>query len=356
MVEKLMFDYYLDQPRALKNVFENSKKEARVFTDLIREVDPDRIYLIGSGSSFYAVKASVRFMESVLRLEVIPSIPTNMPGIYGQKPLLIFLSQGGSSTNTVMAAEKRKEYPSVSITAEDHCRLNEIVSRHMNLGIGREEAGPKTVGYTSSVLFLYLISLEGALANGKISQDQYAVKLAAIRTAVNNMDINMKRTKQWFERIKADLSQIESFIIVGKEEAGDIALEGALKILETMRIPSSGYEFEEYLHGPILQISEDLAGIYIVPEDEDKKRIESAAKLHHSVSPFIYRITADKNDPDPRTLTVEKTGYSFTQIFEVIFPFQIIGAKGPKITQNKERRHFLKEFEALHPIKHENGY
>ena len=105
-----MMDYINEQPAVLREILDKRKNVAEVFCRKFSDIQPDVIYLIASGTSWNAAKAAAPFMEMVLNQPVFALPPSRIGLIWGRKPMVLLISQGGKSTNILAAAEKTSEY------------------------------------------------------------------------------------------------------------------------------------------------------------------------------------------------------------------------------------------------------
>ena len=348
-----MLEYYLDQPRQLGHLFAESAERTDPFSRYWREKNPDRLYLIGSGTSYHAMSTVRVWLEAFLGVEVTVTSPTTLPVIRGSRPALIMVSQSGASTNTLLAAEKLGEYDLIALTGEAESPLHDMTAIQLDLGIGKETAGPKTIGYTASVLYMQMAALYAGKQSGVLNDDRFQKIYNAFSRAVASVRDNIARTEAWYVRNEKQLAAAKKYVVVGKGSAASVAGEGALKVLETVKVPASGYEFEEFLHGPILQIDKELAGIYYICSDADQIRMEALADLHATESPFVYKVYGSTQavPTDPRDLPLVFTGEECTQGIELIYPCQLIGASLPQRRKETGGRNFLKEYAEVHKIK-----
>jgi glucosamine 6-phosphate synthetase-like amidotransferase/phosphosugar isomerase protein len=347
-MEKTMYDYMMEQPVILRDILENRAVYAGEFAGYMRVHKPDRIYLIASGTSNNAALQSARFMEYILGIEVSAVVPSFLPEIRGANPLLIFISQGGGSTNTIAACENLKQYPRLAMTGKAQSRLKEICPRHIMIPCGEETAGPKTKGYTATALTLYTMALEAAVKGGAGERSPERC-LEVLSRALENMTENINAAGIWFEENKEDLKGMSGCMVVGKNTAGLVAREAALKLQETMLIPAAGYEFEEFLHGPVCAADEGQGGLYFMPpaEDPDYRRMAALAAFHREISPLVY--TLDGNPRDRRDCVLKTTGHWYTAVFEDILACQLMGAKLPELcgAGDKGMQRFKKLDQAL---------
>ncbi len=358
-MENHMYEYWKSQPDVLKRILDGREEQVRPFTELFCACRPDRIYLVGSGTSLNAEQAAAPYLEQILNMDVQTAASSRVAELRGQRPLVVFLSQGGSSTNTLQAMERLQKTPSICITGEERCEIQCRAAHHMTIGCGEEKAGPKTVGYTSSVLCLYLCALEAALASGRISRPLYGEKIALLYTAVENMRENLARTEQWFERNKEELTQIQKYVLVGTGGDSAAAREGCLKILETIKVPAMSFEFEEYLHGPIILTDSRLGGIFYIGGDaQERRRMVELARCHAEFSRYAYPVVEDGGDAgaqDPRALALVRTGQDHTRPFEAVLAPQLLAARVPQILELDEGSPTYDRYTSCCPTKYDNG-
>ncbi len=325
-----MFDYIKEQSDVFRSVLANRKEVAAPFVKMCNYSMPDHLYLIASGTSFNAASASVDFIKKTLGLEVSVLPPSKVGDFYSSSPFLVFISQGGNSTNTVSAIEKCKDYRYIIMTGNRKSTINELYSCCMDIPCGEETAGPKTKGYTITILTLYLMALESALSIGKITQKDYDNCINKLESVAVSFEKNIDTTISWVEKNAESLKTISNIYVVGKKEDGYIANEGALKIMETYLIPSDSFDFEEFLHGPSCSISTPVAGFYILPspDDEDYDRIYNLVSYHRGLNNNVYTVGCCESS-EQRDLVLETSGAWYTTPFEYILPFQVMSALIP---------------------------
>lgn len=357
-MENRMYEYWKSQPEVLKRILDARTAQTRPFAELFCACRPERLYLVGSGTSLNAARAAAPYMEQILDLDVRTVASSRVETLRGNRPLVVFLSQGGSSTNTLLAMERLQNVPSICITGEEHCEIQRRAAHHMTIGCGEELAGPKTVGYTSSVLCLYLCALDAALSCGQLSTAGYEEQIALLYTAVANMCENLTRTEQWFDRNRDDLTRIRKYVLVGVGGDSIAAREGCLKILETIKVPAMSFEFEEYLHGPIILTDEALGGIFYIGGDaQEQARMAELARCHAEYSRYAYPVVAEgaPAPDDPRTLALVRTGHDQTRVFEAVLAPQLLAARVPAILGLAEGAPIYARYTSSCPTKYNNG-
>lgn len=352
-----MFDYILEQPDALQRVLDNRKEDAEVFIKLFRENRPNRIFLIGSGSSLNASKAAAPVMESLLKIEVTPVASSAIPVFYDPNSFLIFISQGGNSINTVTAIKALASYPHMALTGSENCTVNDITD-HVLIRCGEEKAGPKTKGYASTILVLICVALEAAKVLGSINSNEYEAKVSEIKIVISRMRDNIQLTNTWLKNNTDEMKKIEKCVVIGKHIGYAGALESALKLQETLLIPATGYEFEEFLHGANMAIDEKMAGLYLLPEqsDPDYERFVGLINYHREKSPFVYTVGGGEALNTVRDLSIGAFDKEDLKIFSWCLPSQFMGAKLPSLIGKEGKGSLIfRELDAAVSIKAKHG-
>ena len=353
-----MYHYIYEQQQALQHILHARKSGTAAFVSRCNGALPDRIYLIGSGTSLNGALAAAPFMEQVLHREVTAHAPSSLPVIRGEAPLVVLISQGGNSTNMLAAAETLRGKPLLAVTGTLDCRLNDLCDDHTLLACGPEEAGPKTKGYVSTILTLYLMALEAALAAGELPGQKYDAFIAELESAFAQIERNLRDAEVWVRTNASPLAATPQFVLVGKHQAGLVAREGALKFVETILAPALAYEFEEFLHGPIGLICSDLGGIYFLPPkgDPDHERMLALADYHKKQGACVCIVAPEGDAMLEGALTLRSAGPWYTLPFVYILVCQLIGAILPELMGLDDRgMQIFRQVDQLVNIKYNGG-
>lgn len=161
-----MYHYIGEQQEVLRHILHERKSCTADFAAYFKKMHQIEYILLVAVRRLMGRWRQRPFMENVLGIEVTAHAASLLPVIRGKHPLLVFISQGGNSTNTLAAIATLHGYDFVALTGTEECRVNEVCGRHVLMACGPEEAGPKTKGYVSTVMTLYLMALEAALLTG----------------------------------------------------------------------------------------------------------------------------------------------------------------------------------------------
>ncbi|MDO4329435.1 MAG: SIS domain-containing protein [Lachnospiraceae bacterium] len=325
-----MLDYVKEQPQVFNDVLKKKAEITSDFSQIFCEQMPDQVYLVASGTSCNAAKAAAMFMEMVWKLPVTVVPPSRMTQVFGTNPLLIFISQGGKSTNMLAAAERMKGYHRIAMTGNADGKLNGMCEHYMMIPCGEETVGPKTKGYMITILTLYLMALESSKKAGILAEDEYIKYMEVLEKTAGQLEENVKRSCRWVEENEESLKSLKEIYLVGKGQSMMVAQEGALKMMETYLIPGVPFDFEEYLHGPSCSLRESTGGMYLLPmeDDEDYERMQKLVQYHRQICPAVYT-TGLPSSGDERDCVLLSGGQWYTRPFEEMIPIQVMCAVIP---------------------------
>ncbi len=328
-MSETMYDCYLSQFQCLNGILDDKDQLLNGFAAYYRSVSPDRVYLVGSGTSGNACAAAAPFLEKVLGVEVTAAVPTCMGRLYGDRPLLIAVSQGGRSTNTVsFIGRMRKEGASVvTLTDPVDTPVGSAGNFAVPLQARDEQIGPKTRGYMATVLTLYLMGLEAGLNNGTIDRAFYDKCMDQYRETARRGGEYLAACQDFYDAHLADLKLGRNYLFVGKGVSAKVALEDALKVLETLCYPSIGYEFEEFLHGPGCCTDENLALFLFLTQDEDAARMQQAAGIIGEATKNCYLVSHDPSVTGDKVLYLPTPDPVYLSPFTDILFGQLLSAK-----------------------------
>jgi len=257
----------------------------------------------------------------------------NQQKIYQPNTLFIAISQGGQSTSTIQALAKAKESAcsTVGISENPNAEILKNSDMKILMEIGPELSIAKTKGYVATICILHMIGLEVALSLHKISEAEYTAYIHDYLKTVNNFEKIIQFGTAWVKKNTQSLIESRNIIVLGYSNHFATALEGALKMLETMRFGIYAYELEEFCHGISNAISKDTSVIYIAPfGDEQAKalRVRTAlesrtGKQHLIVSPQANLAVSDLD------CVVPFINHKYFDVLEYIIPLQIAASVLP---------------------------
>lgn len=321
--------YMLETPEKMEAIIEQSET---LFKD-VKQAEIERIIITGSGTSYHSGLQMSQQMQGLLKMDVRSMYPFEITEntflTDNEHTLVVGISQGGSSYSTYNAMKLAKEQGclTVSMAGMENAFIDEVADYVLTVACGEELAGAKTKGFYCTKLNLLLLALYIGREKGRVSDSDFNQKITDVREATKHFRTVFDISEKWIEANKDTLKDIKDIRITGPASLyGDI-LESALKLLETMRCPVTGYEFEEFIHGIYNAINEQST-VFIL-DSGDEPRSEKMQEVLSEWSKTIYLFTNYDTENADLVLPTVKNEEMLT--FNFIIPLQLMCAKIPTL-------------------------
>jgi glucoselysine-6-phosphate deglycase len=280
-------------------------------------VKPERLILVGTGSSMNALVAAAAALEQATGATVILKEPEAFlylpPRVVVAPTLVIAVSQSGRSTTTVEAVRRSMElgFPTLVVVGEDGSPIAATGADIVPMPIGEELAGPKTKGYTASVLTLLAIAakLGGAPLDTAELEGALEIALAQADTAA-----------QW---LLSTYGIPDYVLVAGQHGHVGSALEASLKIAEITGVPTAGFDIEEALHGHVYGTT-DRSLVLVIARDATEARVaENLGRALTALGPrlAVCNLSHEKTQFD-LAIDWPETPASWADVTWAPFPFQ----------------------------------
>lgn len=320
--------YMLETPSKMLEILDGSQD---LFSK-IKKLDINKIIITGSGTSYHSGAQMAKLMQKILKIEVsvcYPFMVTNDSFIGDNtKTLVIGISQGGSSYSTynAMKISKQKGCITASMAGTPDAFIDEQADFILTVNCGEELAGAKTKGFYCTKLNLLLLALYTGLEKSSITNQEFENYISGIKDAAKQFEQVFRASEKWIEENEEKFVNAKEIRITGPAVLyGDI-LESALKLLETMRCPVSGYEFEEFIHGIYNAVNEDST-IFILDNGEEPR----TEKMTEVLSNWTENVFLISNQNDTTGLVLPTVDNTELLTFNFIIPLQLICAKIPRL-------------------------
>lgn len=240
-----------EQPAVLAQLKE---KNAKVLTDLVNEIkskNVDNIYFVARGTSDHACIYAQYLFGVVLGIPcslAIPSVVTQ----YGAKikfnrSLVVGVSQSGRAedVNAVLEMANEQGITTLAITNYETSLLANTAKYHLFCNAGEEKSIAATKTFTAQMYLMALLCAEWS-GNEKLASD------------LSKVPGQIEEALEYLPKTIADcaksLLEYKEAVVLGRGLSYAIALEGALKILETNKMKVKGYPISDFYHGPVAQL------------------------------------------------------------------------------------------------------
>src|SRR5215813_6830698 len=251
-----------------------------------------KITIAASGSSRHAGLVGEFMLERMTGLPVEVDFASQYcyrDPVVAPNELTIFISQSGTTIDTIAALHEvsRKKSMSLTICNVPDTPLTRDADAALLTYAGDEVAIAATKSFTTQLTALFLLSTYIAEVRGTTQNIRSAVRalerLPAEIERVLSVDEACRKLAQKFFRHKA-------FLYMGRDIDYPIALEGALKLKEVSYIHAEGYPTGELKHGPTALIDEQLPVVVLATRDEsDRNSLLRYQKTVSNIREFVDR-------------------------------------------------------------------
>lgn len=240
-----------EQPSVLADL---ADKNGSVISSLASEVKKKnirKIYFAARGTSDHAATYAQYLFALTCGIPCGLATPS-VVSKYGAKidysdSLVIGISQSGAAEDVISVISDAKASGALTAGITNVCGSHLAQSADYTLfcHAGEETSIAATKTFTSQMMLLGLLAAE--ISGNKALKDG----LSKVADAVGELLSYMPETLSVLTR---KYTKMTSAVSLGRGFAYPIALEGALKILETNNIKMRGYAISDFQHGPIAQL------------------------------------------------------------------------------------------------------
>lgn len=322
------------QREALQSILKNAPQTIPPFAQRFADKRIARVVLIGAGSSYHALNMARPLCRQAVHVPVFAATPAQLSWLderFAGDTLVIAASQSGTSTNTLAAVKalQAKGYTVAAITQNESSAIAMQADHHTLLAMPEEKAGPKTMGVLGTMLTLQKMLIALSIAKGGTFDAKGFDR--DIDTIAANLPGNIDMAIQWCAQQQERLLRSTAYFVVAQGDHAAIAGEGALKLVETVRLPVTPYEFEEIVHGPYLSFQSRPTLLYLATPCEEQTRPAALLSLCEAKGgqAFTVTLSTGQRSIEANTLTLKSAGNPLLAAYELLIPPQVLSAYLP---------------------------
>ena len=264
-----------EQPRAIGDTLEGVVGiTPELFGDGAEDVfnNIDSILILACGTSSYSGMTAKYWLESIAGIACNVEIASEYryrDSVPNPRQLIVTISQSGETADTMAALkfarslgmEQTLTICNVATSAMvRECKLAYITRAGVEIGVASTKA------FTTQLAGLFLLTLTLAKLRGRLSADQEAAHLKAMRhlpVALQSVLALEPQIIAWAE----DFARKNNALFLGRGLHYPIALEGALKLKEISYIHAEAYPAGELKHGPLALVDSDMPVVTVAQDD-----------------------------------------------------------------------------------------
>ncbi len=237
------------------------------------------IFLVASGTSYYACLAGSYMFSKLARLATYPVIASEFTDAYGDTvsidSIVLAVSQSGETYDVLKAVDtaRMRAATVLGLTNNIGSTLTRVSRAYLIQQSGQEVGVAATKTFTAQVMVLAKLALSLARLRGKLSQDEIDEFKLDLKRIPDIIDLIIQQNNKKILQLSKKYAHEKLFLFLGKGISSATAFEGRLKLLEITYIPSLSYPAGESKHGPISIVDEGLPVILICPKDRTRKEI-----------------------------------------------------------------------------------
>lgn len=351
------------QPEVLTYTLDNQAVFVDPFVEIFKQHDIRKVFFFGSGTSYNVSNIAAYYFKHIVGIDASAQYPTVYKNyekadwtgmLKADQILFVGISQSGTSRSTceVMEQAKKNGYQTLALTSKLESRITKLSSQSVLLTVGDELTPPETKGYTVSVLSVYLWAVAAAKVKGVYTEEQYQRAVTEARELIGRFRTVIEESEAWYDRNKASVVNSERLFVLGYGVDYGSMLEGVLKIGEMLRLPISGYEIEEYSHGPTMALNPRQTIFMIGSDEAEFDRMQQFRTAFMKYTPRVHVVTCKElENADDRDLVFSIKANKFLAPLMYTVPFQFVAAKGAKDTFIDTNVNPFKESLAHYPKK-----
>ena len=272
-----------EQPRAIADTLEGvTNIMPELFGDkafgIFKQVDS--VLILACGTSYYAGLTAKYWIESVAKIPVSVEIASEYryrDSVPNPHALVVTITQSGETADTLAALKHARAQGmlhtlticNVATSAMvRECALAYITRAGVEVGVASTKA------FTTQLVGLFLLTLALAQSKGRLSDEQEAAHLKALRhlpAALQSVMALEPHIVAWAEAF----ARKENALFLGRGIHYPIALEGALKLKEITYIHAEAYAAGELKHGPLALVTEEMPVVTVAPNDALIEKLKS---------------------------------------------------------------------------------
>ena len=272
-----------EQPRAIADTLEGvagivpelfGHKAHRVFNAI------DNVLILACGTSYYSGCTAKYWLEAIAGMPCQVEVASEYryrTSVPNPRTLVVTISQSGETADTLAALRHAQSLGmthtlticNVATSAMvRECALAYITRAGVEIGVASTKA------FTTQLAGLFLLTLALAQNKGRLSEDEEARHLQAMRHLPVALAAVLALEPQlisWAE----DFTKKENALFLGRGLHYPIAMEGALKLKEISYIHAEAYPAGELKHGPLALVTSAMPVVAVAPNDSLIEKLKS---------------------------------------------------------------------------------
>lgn len=295
MYQSIMWSYIKEEKELLLKLLDERevKENIKVFENI------QAMYFVAHGSSYNAANAIAPILSGMTGMRIYVYTPSalihNALSLHyeeREKVWICAISQTGTSRGVLNALDYVKEmgfHHLLGITNEKDTPLEEKCSQTFKLNCQKEDSNAKTKGYSSTLLLILKIALEISRIKRSLSEEKICEIYEKLKEEILEIDATISKTLAWCQKNKYGLGMSHAYII-GNGINQATAMEGMLKLMETLCVPTMFSDIQEFSHGMHRSVKENS---YVILLNTEKDRDLTEKTFYYLLKKNVHVLMLD---------------------------------------------------------------
>lgn len=290
---------------------------------------PKRLLLIASGSSYHIALCAKETLQKLLQIDVQCMWPMSFleqPPLHLEDTFVLLLSQSGKSTNLLQAAAAAASCAHyATLCADENAPLAQDKENAFLYPFSAEDYYVAK-GFPAALTYLYCFAIAAGEALGVWKEKERKQYQRELAQTISYMPQVYGQAASFYAEYGREMGACQRLMSVGLGSGHALALEAALKINEMYGIAANGYEMEEFLHGPVYELSKD----HLVFLLDDRKRTKERMRTIFQAVPllsdhvFLFSIHEPPASKAKRVFPLPSCQHNLFLPILAVLPFQYI--------------------------------
>ena len=357
-----IWDSIMATPEILKEcLIGETRQQIENIVKKFEEKDINKIFLLGTGSSFFATIAEKPAFETFAGIPTSTHLTTEfcefIPLNFDEHSAVFFHSHSGGTKGDPETVQKAKDLGAYTVAVTD-IKTSQLAQAADDVLIGPGGSKvelPATRTYSAAIFRMIQLALELGKIHGNqadvLAAEEYLEKVPAILQKV--ADEYALKAPGIVEQIK----DCRSFFVVGSGPNYATADEGALGMSQSSGCPAQAFQLENFLHGPIQTIKPETGIILIAASGPFQERILKTAEACHIIGAEVILLhpedvdpadTVDVSMPFPSSIPELISPLLYmTPLWQVAYYFSLLGKGSHTDRLSMDKPEFKKAFEVI---------
>lgn len=228
--------------------------------------EPDYLVVTGCGTSFHAAMYGARVLQMAWGkravVHAVHAFDLRHGGLPDGAEAVLAISHSGSTatTNKAVKLARRGHLRTLALCGMPGSPLEDVAEATLVIGTTHDRSWANTMSYTTQLTALaYLARNAGDGLHG-VGPGSLSGIPRLLRTPL--------RLEASLRRLARRIAREDRVTFLGTGLDAITALEGALKIRETCGMTASGYQLEQFLHGPFLSLDRRESVVALLSKED----------------------------------------------------------------------------------------